>query len=122
MEIVMVEFEVGSARVAACVAALTGLMETVVSTQKKFHGATIHIEESTGTVINIMKWVKASDFVAFRDLNREMTASVLGQFGPQARELKIAVEIPPRHQAANREAGLNITVTSVREADESDNA
>ena len=98
MEIVMVEFEVGVKTVPACVAALNELMETVVSKQKHFHGGTIHIEESTGTVINIMKWDKASDFVEFRESNQDIIAPVLGHFGPKGRLLKIAVEVMPKHQ------------------------
>ena len=97
MEIVMVEFEVGAHRVADCVAALNELMATVVSKQKHFHGATVHIEESSGTVINMMKWDKASDFVEFRDSNQDIIAPVLGHFGPKGRMLKIALEVMPAH-------------------------
>ena len=56
-----------------------------------------HVEEATGTVINMMKWDKASDFVEFRDSNQEIIAPVLGKFGPKGRMLKIAVEITARH-------------------------
>ena len=93
IEIVMVEFEVGLDTIAECVAALNELMDAVVAQQPKFHGATIHVEESTGTVINIMKWDKASDFVEFRDSNQDIIAPVLRKFGPKGRMLKIAVEI-----------------------------
>ena len=97
MEIVMVEFEVGTETIGECVAALNELMATVVAKQPRFHGATIHIEESTGTVINFMKWDKASDFVEFRDSNQDIIAPVLGKFGPKGRMLKIAVEIAATH-------------------------
>ncbi len=93
----MVEFEVGTDTIPECVAALNELMGTVVAKQPHFHGATIHIEESTGTVINMMKWDKASDFVEFRDSNQEIIAPVLGKFGPKGRMLKIAVEITAKH-------------------------
>lgn len=97
MEIVMVEFEVGTDTIVECVAALNELMDAVVVKQPKFHGATIHVEESTGTVINIMKWDKAADFVEFRDANQDVIAPVLGKFGPKGRMLKVAVEIMPKH-------------------------
>lgn len=93
----MVEFEVGTEKVAECVAALSELMTTVVAKQAHFHGATIHVEESAGTVINVMKWDKASDFVEFRDSNQEIIAPALGRFGPKSRMLKVAMEISAQH-------------------------
>ena len=97
MEIVMVEFAVGDELVGECVAALNELMHSVVATQAQFHGATIHIEEATGTVINVMKWNKASDFVSFRDSNQDIIAPVLGKFAPKGRLLKIAIEVAAKH-------------------------
>lgn len=52
MQIVMVEFAVGPERVDACVEALKGITGTLVAAQPEFHGATIHVEKATGTVIN----------------------------------------------------------------------
>jgi hypothetical protein len=43
MEIVMVEFAVGTETIPECVAALNELMDAVVAKQPKFHGATIHV-------------------------------------------------------------------------------
>ena len=89
----MVEFENSPGDIEGCVAALKELMSTVVSKQPEFHGATIHIEESTGTVINIMRWTKATDFVAFRDSNQDIIAPALGKYGPKGRMLQIALEL-----------------------------
>ncbi len=52
----MVEFAVGPERVDACVEALKGISGTLVAAQPEFHGATIHVEKATGTVINCMRW------------------------------------------------------------------
>ena len=97
LEIVMVEFEVGPELTDECASALRELMTTVVAKQPRFHGATIHREESTGTVINIMQWDKASDFVEFRDSNQEVIGPALGKYGPKGRMLQIVVEIESNH-------------------------
>ena len=93
MEVVMVEFENSPNDTQGCVAALQELMSTVVAKQPEFHGATVHVEEGTGTVINVMRWTKASDFVAFRDSNQDIIAPALGKYGPKGRMLKIAFEL-----------------------------
>lgn len=76
-----------------CAKALTDLMNSVVSKHPKFQGATIHVEDSTGMVINIMRWDKATDFIEFRDSNQEIIGSAIGRFGPKGRMLKISAEI-----------------------------
>lgn len=93
MEVVMVEFEVGSDQVEDCAAALKELMNSLVAKQKQFHGATIHVEEATGTVINIMQWDRAQDFIDFRDANQDTIGPAIGRFRPKGRMLKIAGEI-----------------------------
>jgi hypothetical protein len=93
MEVVMVEFAAGFDQVEECVEALTGLMRTLVAGQPRFHGATIHVEESTGTVINVMQWDRAQDFIDFRDANQDVIGPAIGRFGPKGRMLKIATEI-----------------------------
>ena len=93
----MVEFAVGPSLADECVSALRELMTTVVAKQPRFHGATIHKEGSTGTVINIMKWDKAADFVEFRDSNQAIIGPTLGKYGPKSRMLQIAVEIESDH-------------------------
>ena len=93
MEVVMVEFAAGSDHVGACVAALKDLMTTLVAKQPQFHGATIHVEESTGTVINVMRWDRAKDFIIFRDSNQDIIGPAIGRFKPKPRVLTIAAEI-----------------------------
>ena len=93
----MVEFVVGPELTDECASALQELMTTVVAKQPKFHGATIHKEESSGTVINIMKWDRAVDFVEFRDSNRAIIGPAIGKYGPKGRMLKIVVEIESNH-------------------------
>lgn len=93
MEVVMVEFAAGSDQIDDCVAALTELMNALVAKQEQFHGATIHVEESTGKVINIMRWDRAQDFIDFRDSNQNIIGPAIGRFGPEGRMLKIATEI-----------------------------
>ena len=92
MEVVMVEFENSPEDTEGCVAALNELMSTVVSKQPEFNGATVHVEESTGTVINVMRWTKATDFIEFRDSNQDIIGPALGKYGPRGRMLKIALE------------------------------
>lgn len=97
MEVVMVEFPVGSDATDECVAALEQLTTSVVAKQPKFHGATVHIETATGTVINIMQWEKASDFIEFRDANQDIIGPVLGKYGPKGRMLTVACRIAAQH-------------------------
>lgn len=94
MQIVMVEFAVGSERVDACVAALKQITGTLVAAQPEFHGATIHVEKATGTVLNYMRWDTHQHFIDFRDGNAEKIGEVLGEFGPQGRMLDVVAEIP----------------------------
>ena len=94
MQIVMVEFAVGPDRVEACVEALTGITGTLVAAQPAFHGATIHVEAATGTVLNYMRWDTHQHFIDFRDGNAEKIGDVLGEFGPQGRMLDVVAEIP----------------------------
>lgn len=93
MEVVMVEFAAGSDQVDDCVAALTELMNSLVAEQSEFHGATIHVEESTGTVLNVMRWNRAQDFITFRDTNQDIIGPAIGRFNPKPRVLKVVAEI-----------------------------
>jgi hypothetical protein len=52
MQVIMVEFAVGTDQADACVAALKGITSTLVAAQPQFHGATVHVEHATGTVLN----------------------------------------------------------------------
>lgn len=97
MDMVIVEFAVGAALAEECIEALTGLMTSVVAKQRKFHGATIHVEETTGTVINLMKWDRAEDFVEFRDSNQAVIGPILGKYEPKGRMLKIVAQIESNH-------------------------
>ncbi len=97
MQIVMVEFAVGEDRVDACVEALKGITGTLVAAQPQFHGAIIHVEKATGTVLNRMVWDTHEDFVHFRDSNAEKIGEVLGDFGPKGRMLDVVAEIDPTH-------------------------
>ena len=92
MEAVIVEFDVGSEQVDACVQALTELTVSLVSKQAAFHGNTILVEHDTRTVANMMLWDKVSDFVAFRDNNADVIGPALAQFGPKPRFYNIAHE------------------------------
>lgn len=92
MEIVMVEFTNSREDTEGCLAALEELMSAVVSKQPAFHGATVHVESATGTVINVMRWTRAADFIAFRDANQDVIAPALGKYGPAGRMLTIAME------------------------------
>ncbi|MEK9966996.1 MAG: antibiotic biosynthesis monooxygenase [Rhodospirillaceae bacterium] len=94
MQIVMVEFAVGPERVEACVEALKGITGTLVAAQPEFHGATIHVENAAGTVINYMRWDTRQHFIDFRDSNAEKIGKVLGEFGPMGRMLDVVAEIP----------------------------
>ena len=97
MEVVIVEFAVGPELTDECANALKELVTSVVAREPRFHGATIHKEDSTGTVINIMKWDEAADFVKFRDSNQEIVGPIVGKYGPEGRMLKIVVEIESSH-------------------------
>lgn len=90
----MVEFAVGPERVDACAAALKQITGTLVAAQPEFHGATIHVEAATGTVLNYMRWDTHQDFINFRDSNAEKIGEVLGEFGPKGRMIDIVAEIP----------------------------
>lgn len=92
MEAVVVEFEVGTERVSACVAALTQITDSLVSKQAEFHGNTILVDDDSGTVANMMLWDKASDFIAFRDNNADIIGPALGHFGPKPRFYKVAYQ------------------------------
>ena len=94
MQIVMVEFAVGPERVAACAASLKQITGTLVAAQPEFHGATIHVEAATGTVLNYMRWDTHQDFINFRDSNAEQIGATLGEFGPMGRMLDVVAEIP----------------------------
>jgi len=94
MQVAMVEFAVGPDRVDACVEALKGITGTLVAAQPQFHGATVHVEKATGTVINYMLWETHEDFINFRDSNAEKIGEVLGEFGPKGRMIDIVAEIP----------------------------
>lgn len=94
MQIVMVEFAVGPERVDTCVATLKQLTGTLVAAQPKFHGATVHVEHPTGTVLNYMRWDTHQHFIDFRNANAEQIGQVLGEFGPQGRMLDVVAEIP----------------------------
>lgn len=90
----MVEFSVGADRVDACIAALETLMRDFVALQDTFHGAVIHREDATGTVINYMRWDSHQAFIDFRDSNLARIGASLGEFGPRGRMLDIVTEIP----------------------------
>jgi len=94
MQVVMVEFAVGPERVDACVTALKEITGTLVAAQPEFHGATVHVEHATGTVLNYMRWDTHQHFIDFRDGNAEQIGQVLGEFGPQGRMLDVVAEIP----------------------------
>lgn len=96
MQIVMVEFAVGEERVDACIAALSELMNGFVAKQPTFHGATIHVEKSAGTVVNYMRWDTHQAFIDFRDSNAGRIGAALGEFGPQGRMLDVVAEIPEK--------------------------
>lgn len=93
MQVVLVEFAVGTERTAACLQALEELMRTEVIKQPAFHEATVHEEKATGTVWNMMLWDSHADFINFRDSNPELIGRYLGEFGPQGRMLDIATVI-----------------------------
>jgi hypothetical protein len=97
VEVVIVEFAVGPDLADECASALRELMTTVVAKQEKFHGATIHKEKATGTVVNVMRWDRAADFVEFRDSNQAIIGPVLNKYGPKGRMFQIVAEIAPNH-------------------------
>jgi len=90
MQIVMVEFAVGSDRIDACVAAVSEITGSLVAKQAAFHGATIHREDATGTVWNVMRWDSHQAFIEFRDSNAERIGAALGEFQPHGHLLDIA--------------------------------
>jgi len=93
MQIVLVEFAVGTEKTSACLSAIENLMRTEVAKQPAFHGATVHEEKATGTVWNLMRWDTHQDFIDFRDGNPELIGAALGEFGPQGRMLDVAFTI-----------------------------
>ncbi len=95
MQIVMVEFAVGPSRVDACVAAVKEATSTLVAPQAAFHGATIHREDATGTVWNVMRWDSHQAFIDFRDSNAERIGALLGEFSPNGHMLDIAASVEP---------------------------
>lgn len=97
MQIVLVEFAVGEDRIDACVEVLKDITGTLVAAQPQFHGATLHVERATGTVLNRMVWDSHEDFIRFRDSNAERIGEVLGEFGPKGRMLDVVAEINPTH-------------------------
>ena len=99
MEAVLVEFDVDHNNATECVEALTELMRSFVSKQPKFHSGTIHIEPSTGKVLNYMIWESAADFIAFRDKNLDTIGPAIGRFSPQGRMLEIANRIESDNDA-----------------------
>ena len=100
MQIVMVEFAVGADRVDACVAAVSEATSTLVAPQPAFHGATIHREDATGTVWNVMRWDSHQAFIDFRDSNAERIGALLGEFGPHGHMLDVAVAVEPKDETA----------------------
>ena len=72
-------------------------MRDFVAEQPAFHGATIHRENATGTVLNYMRWDSHQAFVDFRDSNAERIGAVLGEFGPNGRMLDIVATIDARN-------------------------
>ncbi|NKB48388.1 MAG: hypothetical protein GKS02_03375 [Alphaproteobacteria bacterium] len=96
MQIVMVEFAVGAERLDACVAAVSEITNALVATQAAFHGATIHREEATGTVWNVMRWDSHRAFIEFRDSNAERIGAALGEFQPHGHMLDVAAMVEPQ--------------------------
>lgn len=90
MDAVLVEFAVGKDRTEECRQAVAELTRSFVALQPAFHGATIHVEEETGTVWNLMHWDTYQDFIAFRDGNADRIGTAVGQYGPKGRMLTIA--------------------------------
>lgn len=93
MQIVMVEFAVGTDQVDACVAAVEKITRECVAQQHAFHGATVHCERATGTVWNVMTWDTHQDFIDFRDGNADTILPALGEFGPKGHMLDIEAVI-----------------------------
>jgi hypothetical protein len=93
MDVVMVEFPVGSDKTDECVAALNELMTSVVAKQTKFHGATICVEAASGSVFNAMRWETTADFIEFRDSHQDVIQPALAKFNPKPHMLSIACEI-----------------------------
>ena len=93
MDLVIVEFKASGDRSDECVAALESLTEYLVSKQPAFRGTTIVVDTADGTVMNLMQWDSAADFVAFRDANQDVIGPALGQFGPTPRFTTIAATL-----------------------------
>lgn len=98
MQIVMVEFAVGSDRVDACVDAVKVATKTLVAPHPAFHGSTIHREDATGTVWNVMRWDSHQAFIDFRDSNAERISELLGEFAPHGHMLDIAAVVEPEEK------------------------
>ncbi len=95
MQIVMVEFAVGTDRVEACAAAVEQATKTLVAPQPAFRGSTIHREDATGTIWNVMRWDSHQAFIEFRDANAERIAALLGEFGPTGHMLDVVAAVEP---------------------------
>lgn len=95
MQIVLVEFAVGVERADACLAAVEKITREFVALQPTFHGATIHSEQATGTVWNMMTWDTHQDFIDFRDGNADRIGAALGEFGPAGRMLDVVTTVEP---------------------------
>ena len=93
MEVVIVEFENSASDTEGCVAALNQLMTEVVSKQPAFISARVHVEQSSGVVVNVMHWQRAADFFAFRDANGDIIGPALGKYGPKGRAFNVAFEL-----------------------------
>ena len=96
MEVVMVEFAVGKDKIEICVDTLSDLMNTLMTGESHFHGATIYVEQEFGVVINAMKWDSHKDFVEFRDANLGVIGLAIGKFNPNPRWLTVKHDIESR--------------------------
>lgn len=95
VQTVMVEFAVGPDRVEACLVALEKITGEFVAKQPAFHSATLHREDATGTVWNVMVWDSHQDFIDFRDGNAARIGAALGEFGPAGHMLDVVTVINP---------------------------
>ena len=96
----MVEFAVGPDRVDACIAAVAEVTTSLAATQPAFHGATIHREDESGTIWNVMRWDSHRAFIEFRDSNAERIGAALGEFQPRGHMLDIAAVVESESKPA----------------------